>query len=117
MAAQSQQSGGADVAGVRPQSNGLDHIGGGADAAADDEGNVVADPLVPQALIHGRQSQLNGDAHRVPNAGGRGAGAAPKAVDGDDVRAAAGDPAGDGGNVMHGGHLHDDGLFILGDLF
>ena len=116
VAAHGQQRGGGDIAGVRAQGDGLDHIGGGADAAAHDQGHVVPDTLVPQPLIHGGQRQLHGDAHVVADAGGGGARAAAVAVDGDDVRAAAGDAAGNGGDVVDGGYLDDDGLFVLGGL-
>ena len=114
VAAHGQQSGGGDVAGVRPQGNGLHHIGGAADAAAHHDRHLVPDALVPQTLVHGSQRQLDGDAHVVPDAGGRRAGAAPEPVDGDDVRTAPGDAAGDGGDVVDGGHLDDDGLLIVG---
>ena len=55
--------------------------------------NVVADALIAQALVDARQSKLNRDAHVIADAGGRRARAAAEAVDGDDVRAAAGDAA------------------------
>ena len=75
------------------------------------------DSLFPQPLIHGGQRQFNRNPDVVPDP----AGAAPvpprESVDGNDVRAAAGNAAGDGGDVVHGGHLDDDGLFIFGDLF
>ena len=106
----------ADVAGVRAQRDGLDHVCGAADAAAHHQRNVVADALVAQPLVHRRQRQLDGDAHIVADAGGRGARAAAEAVDGDDVRAAAGDAAGDGRNVMYGRHLDDDRLLVFGGL-
>ena len=39
-----------------------------------------------------------------------------EAVDGDDVCAAAGDAAGDGGDVVDGGHLDDNRLFVFSGL-
>ena len=45
-----------------------------------------------------------------------GARAAPKAVDGDDVRAGAGHARGDGGHVVHRRHLDDHRLFVAGSL-
>lgn len=112
VASQRQQGGGADVAGVRPQRDGLDHISGGADAAAGDQGHMIAYPLLPQPLIHRGQCQFNGYAHIIPDTGGSRAGTATEAVDGDDIRAAAGDPAGDGRNVVDGCHLDDDRLLV-----
>ena len=88
-----------------------------ADAAARDERNAAADALVAQPLIHGGQRELNGNAHIVADARGRGARAAAEAVDGDDVRAAAGNAACNGGDVVHRRDLYDDGLFILRCLF
>ena len=69
-------------------------------------------PSSPQALIHARKRQLNGDAHVVPDAGGRGAGAAAEAVDGNDIRTAAGNAAGDGRHIVHRGNLDDHRLAI-----
>ena len=60
MASQRQQGGRADVAGVRSQRDGLDHVDGGTDAAAGDQGHMIAYPLLPQPLIHRGQRQLNG---------------------------------------------------------
>ena len=73
---------------------------------------MVAYSLLPQPLIHRSQRQLNGDAHVVPDAGGSRAGTAPEAVDGDDVRAAAGNTAGDGRNIVYRRHLDDNRLLI-----
>ena len=73
---------------------------------------MVAYPLLPQPLVHRGQRQFNGDAHIIPDAGGSRAGTAPEAIDGDDIRAAAGDPAGDGRNVVDGCHLDDDRLLV-----
>ena len=113
MAAEREQRRGADIAGVRAEGDGLDDIGGGANTAACDERNAAADALVAQALVHGGERKLDGDADVIADARGRGARTAAVAVDGDDVRAAAGDAAGDGGDVMHRRDLHNDRLFIL----
>ena len=59
-----------DIAGIRPQCNGLDHIGRGTDAASGNQRNLIADPLIPKSLIHGCQSQLNGNTYIVPDTGG-----------------------------------------------
>ena len=112
MAPHGQQCRGGNVTGIRAQSNGLDHVGSGAYAASGDQGYAAAYALVPQPLVHRCQRQLNGNTHIVPYSGGRRAGAAPKAVDGDDIRTAAGDAAGDGGDVVYRRHLDDDRLFV-----
>lgn len=80
--------------------------------ASGDQGYAAAYALVPQPLVHRCQRQLNGNTHIVPYSGGRRAGAAPKAVDGDDIRTAAGDAAGDGGDVVYRRHLDDDRFFV-----
>ena len=103
----------ADIAGVRPQSHGLDHVGRGTDAAACDQGHLIADALLPQPLVHGRQRQLNGDTHIVADPGRRSAGAAPEAVDGNDVRAAPRNAAGDSRDVVDRGHLDDHRFPVL----
>lgn len=73
----------------------------------------MPDALLPQPLVHGRQRQFNGDAHVVPDAGWRGAGAAPEAVDSNDVRAAPGNAAGDGRDVVDRGYLDDHRFPVL----
>ena len=53
----------------------------------------------------------------VADTGGRRAGTAAETVDGDDIRAAPGDAAGDGGNIMNGGNFYADGFFVLSRFF
>ena len=67
-------------------------------------------------VVHRCQRQLDGDAHIVADAGGRRARAAAEAVDGDDVRAAAGDAAGDGRDVVYRRDLDNHRLFVFGGL-
>ena len=117
MAAEREQRGGADVAGVRAESDGLNDVRGRADAAARDERNAAADALVAQTLVHGGERELNGNADIVTDARGRGARAAAVAVNGDDVRTAAGNAACNGGDVVHCRNFYDDGLFILRCFF
>ena len=116
VAAQSKKRRRTDVHCVRTQCNGLDHIGAGADAASHHDGHVVPDTLVPEPLVHAGKGKLNGNAHIVPDPGGCSAGAAPEAVNGDDVRTAAGNAAGNGGNIVNGGNLHDHRLGVAGRL-
>ena len=116
MTAKGEKGARGDVDGVSPQGDGLDHVGAASDAAADDQRDVAADALVAQALVNARKRQLNGDAHVVPDAGGRGPRASAEAVDGDDIRAAAGDAAGDSRHVVHRGDLDDDRLLIADGL-
>ena len=91
MAPHGQQCRGGNVTGIRAQSNGLDYVGSGAYAASGDQGYAAAYALVPQPLVHRCQRQLN---------------------DGDDIRTAAGDAAGDGGDVVYRRHLDDDRFFV-----
>ena len=75
--------------------------------------DLIADALLPEPLVHRRQRQLHGYAHIVPDSCGRRAGAAPAAVNGNDVRAASCNAAGNGRDVMGRCHLDNDGLFIF----
>ncbi len=111
-----QQGGGRHIAGIRAQGDGFNDIGRASDASADDQGNLIPDAFIPQALVYSGQSQFDGDAHVIPDAGGRGARAAPEAVDSDDVRPASGDTAGDSGDVVDGGYLDDHRFFYIRSL-
>ena len=117
VASQSKQSGCPDIAGIRAQRNGLDRICGGANAAADDQRNMISDSFVTQTLIHSSQRKFYGDSHIVTNTGGGGSGAAAEAVNGNDVCSAAGDPAGDGSDVVDSGYLDDDGFLVICRFF
>ena len=115
--AEREQGGGRDIAGVGAERDGFHHVRCAPDRAADDERHVVADPLVAQPLIHRGERQFDRDADVVADPGRRGAGPAPEPVDRDDVRAAAGDPAGDGGDIVDGGDLDDHRLPVPRRLF
>ena len=117
VASQSKQSGCSDIAGIRTQRNGLDHICGGANAAADDQRNMISDSFVTQTLIHSSQRKFYGDSHIVTNTGGGGSSAAAEPVNGNDVCSAAGDPAGDGSDVVYSGYLDDDGFLVICRFF
>ena len=112
MAPQRQQRRRRDIARVRPERHSLHHVRRRADAPADNQAHPVADPLVAQPLVNRRERKLDRDTDVVADACRCRARAAAQAVDGDDVRAAAGDTAGDGRDVVHRRHLDDDGLFI-----
>ena len=107
----------ADIAGIRAQCDRLDEVGRGADGARDHEGDVVADALLTQAGVDRGERKFDGDAHVVADAGGRRARAAAEAVQRNDVRAAARNAAGDRRDVVHGGDLDDDRLFVRRRLF
>ena len=106
-----------DIAGVCAQCDRLDEVGRGADGARDHEGDVVADALLTQAGVDRGERKFDGDAHVVADAGGRSARATAEAVQRDDIRAAARNAAGDRRDVVHGGNLDDDGLFVRRRLF
>ena len=89
VAAQCQQRGGGDIAGIGAQSHGLYYVGCGADGTSGDERYVIPDAFVPESLIDCGQSQFQRNAHIVPDAGRRRSRSAPEAVDGDDVCAAS----------------------------
>ena len=117
MAAQCKQGCRCNVTGIGAQGDRFYHIGGAADRSPRDKGYVIADSFLAEPGVHGRQGKLHRNAHIVSDAGRRCAGAAAETVDGNDVRAASGDTAGDCSNIMYGGDLYDDGLLILGGLF
>ena len=75
---------------------------------------MIPDPLLPKAAVHAGQGQLHRDAHVIPDPGGRGAGAASKPVDGDDIRSTPSDTAGDRGHVVDRGDLNDYRFLIAG---
>src|SRR5699024_2972362 len=52
----------------------------------------------------------------ISRLGGGRAGAGTQAVDDDDIRAGAGNTAGDGGHVVDGGDLYQNRLFVVGGL-
>ena len=114
MAAEREQRRCCDIARVRTERYRLYNVRRRTDGAADDQRHIVADALVPQPLVHRRQSQLNRDAHMIADTGRRRTGAAAKAVDGNDIRAGARHAAGDGCNIMDRRHLHNDGLLAVG---
>ena len=117
MTAEGQKRRRADVARVRAERDRLHEVGRRTYRARRDDGNVVAYPLFAKARIHARERKFDGNAHIVADTGGRGARAAAEPVDGDDVRPAPRDAAGDRRAVVHRRDLHDDGLFVTRRLF
>ena len=113
MAAERQKCRRADVASICTERDGLDNIGAGANGAADNERNRVADAFIAQALIDRCEGKFNRDADVIADARRRCARAAAEAVDGDDVRAAACNAGRNGCNVVHRRNLDDDGLFVV----
>ena len=105
-----------DGDGVGAEGHGPHHVAGVAQGARGHEAHRGADALLAQPLVHGGQGQLDGDAHVVADALGRRARAAAEAVQHDDVGAGPGHAGGDGGHVVHGGHLHGHGLGVAGGL-
>ena len=71
MAAERQQGSRCDINRIRAECNRLDDICGVADGAADDDGDIVADALVAQALVDRCERKLNRDTDVVADAGSR----------------------------------------------
>ena len=82
MAAERQKCRRADVARICTERDGLDNIGAGANGAADNERNLVADAFIAQALIDRCEGKLNRDADVIADARRRRARAAAETVDG-----------------------------------
>ena len=78
---------------------------------------MIADALLAQTGIHRRQRQFYRNPHAIADAGGRGAGAAAESVNGQNIRPAPGNAAGNGGNVVDRCDFYDHGLFVAGGLF
>ena len=117
MAAQGEQGSSGHVTGVGAERNRLYNIGRIADAAAGYERYPVADPFISESLVNGCQRQFDRDTDMIPDSGGGSPGAAAESVNGDDIGAASGNPACNGGNVMYGGYFYDNGFFVCGSLF
>ena len=114
MASQCQQGSGCHITGIRAKGNGFHHVSGTANTAAHHQGNPISDSLFAQAAVHCGQRQLNGNPHIVTDSGGSRTGAAPESINRDDICAAAGNTAGNGCNIVNGGHLDNHRLFIFG---
>jgi hypothetical protein len=106
-----------DGHGIGAQSDGLHHIGAVADGAAGDDGDMVADAFLTQPLCQQRQGPALWESHIVPRLRRGGTRSGAQTVDGDDVCAAAGNAAGNGGNVVYGGYFDKNRLAVSGGLF
>ena len=116
VAAQGDERRRGDVDRVGAQRDRAHDVGGAADGAARDHAHRGAEPLLAQPVVDGGQGELDGDAHVVADALGRGTRSSAESVDRDDVGARPRDAARDGGDVVHGGDLHRHGLGVAGRL-
>ena len=105
--------GGADDDAVRAKRDGLHHVPGGTRAAADDQGDSVADAFGDQELVHFRDRVFDGHRDVLLGDVGCRAGAAIAAVQMDDVGACVVAADRDHVDIVRGGHLYrDQGAFI-----
>ena len=117
MAAEGKQCRCSNIAGIRAKRDGLHDVRCAADAAADNNGNAVADSFVTESLINSRQGEFNRDTNVIADTCRCCARAAAEPVNRNDVRTAAGNAAGNGSNVMDSGNLDDDRFSVFGSLF
>src|SRR5660397_24978 len=108
--AQSHQGHSPDRTGIGTQGYGLGHVCGAADAPRGHYGGPAANAFVPQTLVHHGNSYLYGNAHVIPNDGGRRTRAASEPVQIDDIGARTDHTGGDGSHIMDCGDLYGDRL-------
>ena len=106
-----------DVASIRTESHSLDNVGRTSYGTATDEGNIVSDAFVAQSLVNACECEFDRDTHVIADPCRSGTRAASETVDSDYIRAASGDSARDGCDVMNCRNLDDDGLFVFGRFF
>ena len=117
MTAHRDESGGRDIAGVRAEGYRLYDVGRVAYAAADDERDVVSYAFVSQPRVYRGEREFDGYAHVVAYTRRRCARAASETVYRDDVGSASRYAAGYRGDIVDGGYLYYDGLFVFCRLF